>query len=435
MIPLSFVLGEMELTGVLVDTEYYKKLAEEYESKIKELEDEFNSYPDVKLLERKQGKPVNFNSPTQMKALFYDLLKLPILKYTKNKNKKNKNAPPNPSTDEETLEKLAEYHPIPKVLMKHRKFSKFLSTYVKPVPDLLYSDGRLHTNYFQQVTVTGRLASSKPNLQNLPKKEPEMAMQIRRGLVATEGYTFIESDLGQIEFRLLANECRDETMLKDISSGLDIHKTIASIAFNVSYDKVTPVIREKAKTIVYSIVYGKGEENLAKETGFTVEQVKAIFGAIYRRYPRVKPYMLSLINRAKTTGEVTNWIGRRRRLADGFKSGVEILMAEAERQAVNSPIQSGAHDILSVATIKIYSELKRRNLKSRLVLTIHDSLVLEVKNEELNEVIKLVKTIMETSPSKKIIVPLIVDIAVGTKLGEMVKLKKEDLEKILNGKI
>ena len=424
MLPLSVVLADMEMAGVLIDKDYYLKLAAKYECEIKTLTEELNSFPDVKWLERQQKKPVNFNSPDQMRVLFFDILKLPVYKKTNNKKRKT-NAESKPSTDKEVLTRLADEHPIPKLLLRHRKLSKFYSTYVKPMPDLARTDGRLHTSYMQHITVTGRLSSKNPNLQNIPKREPELAKELRLGIVAPEGYTLIEADLGQIEFRLLANECKDPTMLADLSdTKMDIHKKIASVGFKIPMEQVSPDMREKAKTIVYSVLYGKGEENLAKDTGLHVDQVVAIFNAIYSRYPMLKQWMDSTSRRAETTGEVIGWTGRRRRLANGFKSGIEALMGEARRQAVNSPIQGGAHDILSCASIQIKSALIRGNYESRLIMTIHDSLILEVKNEELEAILKMVKEKMETRPGN-IKVPLTVDISVGNKLGDMTKLPKD----------
>ena len=424
MLPLSVVLADMEMAGVLIDRDYYVKLALKYEKEIAKTVEELNSYPDVKWLERRQGKPVNFNSSDQMRVLFFDLLKLPVYKKTKTKGRKT-NAESKPSTDKEVLEQLSYEHPLPKLLLRHRKLSKFYSTYVKPMPDLARSDGRLHTSYKQHITVTGRLASSNPNLQNIPKREPELAKELRLGIIAPPGYTLIEADLGQIEFRLLANECKDQMMLLDLADPkMDIHKKIASIGFKIPVETVSPDMREKAKTIVYSVLYGKGAENLAKDTGLSVDQVQAIFNAIYTRYPMLKQWMETTSRRAETMGEVVGWTGRRRRLANGFKSGVEALMAEARRQAVNSPIQGGAHDILSVASIQIKSALLKANLQSRLIMTIHDSLILEVKNEELETVLRLVKEKMEARPGN-IRVPLTVDISVGAKLGAMEKLPKD----------
>jgi DNA polymerase-1 len=424
MLPLSVVLADMEMSGVLIDKEYYQKLALKYEEEIKKTEAELYSYPDVKWLERKQGKPVNFNSSDQMRVLFYDVLKLPVYKQTKTKGRKT-NAASKPSTDKEVLERLAYEHPLPKLLLRHRKLSKFYSTYVKPMPDLARGDGRLHTSYMQHTTVTGRLASSNPNLQNIPKREPGMAMELRMGIIAPPGFKLIEADLGQIEFRLLANESKDPTMLADLNDvKMDIHRKIASIAFQMTPEQVTLELREKAKTIVYSVIYGKGEENLAKDTGLSVEQVKATFNAIYARYPVMKAWMKTTEKRAETTGEVIGWTGRRRRLASGFRSGVEVLMAEARRQAVNSPIQGGAHDILSVASIKVKSELLKRGLQSRLIMTIHDSLILEVKDEEFDEVIHMVHAKMTERPGP-IVVLLTADVSVGQKLGAMEKLPKD----------
>jgi DNA polymerase-1 len=423
MVPMSLVLADMELTGVLVDLDYYKNLAKQYEENIAKAEIELKTYPDVQWLERHQQKPVNFNSSDQMRVLFYELLKLPIYKYTSTKGRKNKTNN-KPSTDKESLEHLAEDHPLPGLLLKHRKLAKFYSTYVKPMPDLVKSDGRLHTSYQQHVTVTGRLSSSNPNLQNIPKKG-DMAKEIRAGIIAPPGYKIVEADLGQIEFRLLANQCKDPVMLADLSNpSMDIHRQIASIAFRITPEQVSQDLREKAKTIVYSIIYGKGAENLAKQTGLGVDQVQAIFGAIYKRYPMMKQWMDTTAKRAETVGEVIGWTGRRRRLAEGFKSGVEALMAEARRQGVNAPIQGGAHDLMSINTIKVKAEFTRRGLHSRIVMTIHDALIVEAKDEELKEVIEILHTKMTDRPPQ-IIVPLTVDIAVGLRLAETEKLPKD----------
>jgi DNA polymerase-1 len=431
MIPLSFVLANMERTGVNVDIDYYKKLAVEYEEKIKTLEKELRSFPDVKLLEAQTGKPINFKSSDQLRVLLFKILKLPVQKLTSNKKRKT-NAESKPSTDKSVLETLAEEfnHPIPKLLQEHRKLSKFYSTYILPMPDLVMKDGRLHTSYMQDRTVTGRLASSKPNLQNIPIKEPEKAAQVRNGFVASKGFKFLGADFKQIEFRLLASTSKDVTMINDISDkAIDIHTKIGSIAFSLPYEKVTKELREKAKTIVYSVLYGKGEENLAKETDLTVDQVNGIFDALFTRYPKVKQWMENIVARAGSVGYVINWIGRKRRLAAAIRKANAIesrkiresLLADVKRQAVNSPIQGGAHDILSIATLRVDKALKQNNLKSRLVLTIHDALILEVKDEEFDEVVKLVRTEME-KPIPTIQVPMLVDMSVGTRLGDMTKL-------------
>ncbi|TDI96949.1 MAG: hypothetical protein E2O29_01570 [Deltaproteobacteria bacterium] len=428
MVPLSFALADMELIGVSVDVEYYKKLAIKYKHKIDELEEALNDFPEVNQLKDKQKKPVNFNSSDQMRVLFYDILKLPILKYVSNKNRKTK-GPKKPSTDKDVLEKLADHHEIPKVIQEHRKLRKFLSTYIAPIPDLVKSDGKLHTSYKQHVTVTGRLSSSNPNLQNIPIRDSEKAKEVRNGIIASPGYVLLEADFGQIEFRLLANECGDETMITDISNkDLDIHKKIASIGFGIPYEEVTQEIRDKAKTIVYSVIYGKSEDNLAKETDLSLDQVKGVFDAIFTRYPGMKRWMENTERRAESVGEVVNWIGRRRRLYQDFNSGNPAVKEHAKRQAVNSPIQGGAHDILSIATLRVRKALYDKALESRLVLTIHDSLCVEVKKEELDIVIKLVKTEMER-PIPKINVSMVVDIKTGTRFGEMKKLKLEEIPK------
>jgi len=425
MIPLSFVLAEMEMTGVKVDVEYFKKLAIEYEERVATVKKELEEFPAIKVLEKRQGKPINFGSPLQMRVLFYEILNLPFVKYTKNKNKKNKSEK-TWSTDKEVLEKLAEKHDMPRVLQDHRKLSKFLSTYIKPMPGLAAKDGRLHTSYSQHITVTGRLASRKPNLQNIPKKDWEMARQIRHGLVATPGYKFLAADYGQIEFRLEISESNDPQGKEDFEKKRDIHKTVASAAFTISYEEVTKELREIAKTINYSVIYGKSAENLAKETGLTVDQVNQVFAVIFGRYTRMKPHMESQVRKGATIGYVTNWIGRRRRLREGFKAQNEAVRAEAARQAVNAPIQGGAHEIMTVGTLRVNKRFKELGLKSRLIMTTHDEIITEYWEPELEIVANIVKTEMER-PIPRINVPMVADISTGYRLSEMEKL---DMEKI-----
>lgn len=427
MIPLSFELAEMELNGVCVDVDYYKNLCADYEKKIEEVQKRLLEFKEVKILEEVQEKPVNFNSPPQMKVLLYEILKAPILKYTNDKKKKNKSAEKNPSTDEEVLTKLADMgYEFCKVLLENRKLNKFLSTYIRPIPEIIKSDGKLHTSYQQHITVTGRLSSSKPNLQNIPKKEPQKAKEVRNGIIASPGCKLMEADFKQIEFRLWANESQDPTMIADIAKDLDIHKETASKSFHIPVDQVPKDVREKAKTITYSVVYGKGEENLAKENNLTVEEVKSVLSVIFGRYPVAEKWINDTKKRAEQMGFVTNWAGRKRRLTESFKSKNEGVKNEARRQAVNSPIQGGAHDIVTVATLRVAAELRARNLKSKLVMTIHDALVVDTKEEEIDTVAEILRTKMEQS-IPKITVPLKVDISIGARLGEMESYKPKQV--------
>ncbi len=428
MIPLSFELAEMERTGIEIDVQYYERLKVEYEEKLKIVEDKLYDFPAVKALEQRQVKPVNFNSHDQIRVLFFDILKLPVIKKTK-KNKKSKNkTAPKPSTDAEVLEQLADMHDIPKFMQEQRKLAKFLSTYVV-MPKYAGEDGRVHTSYTQHITVTGRLSSGHPNLQNIPKHDPEMAKQIRNGIRATKGYIFGEWDYGQLEFRLLGYVCGDPQMLKDLSDPkMDIHKRIASVAFEVPYEQVTKELREQAKTIVYALVYGKTKDNLAKETGLSVDQVEAVIEAIFGRYPRLKPWIEQTQNRAKAGYDIIAWSGRRRHLQNAYskansmpnRRAKEMMIAEASRQAVNSPIQGGGSDILCVATVRVCRKLRKLGLKTRPVLTIHDSLILEIWEPELEQVKQLMKEEMLRQIGK-ITVPMVIDSSFGYRLGDMEK--------------
>ena len=420
MIPLSFVLADMEIVGIGVDVEYYKKLAEEYRTKIIEAEAELNNFPEVKMLARQQGKPVNFGSPPQLAVLFYDIIGLPIVKYTASKKRKNKGNE-NPSTDKEVLEKLSDRHPILNLIRRLRELKKFLNTYIEPMMSLVAEDGRLHTTYTLDVTTTGRTSSREPNLQNIPKRG-EQAKQLRMGITAALGYKLLEDDYGQIEFRHLIDVSGDEQGFKELVANMDIHKLVASEAFNIKYDEVPKPIRDKTKQINYSVIYGKSKENLAKETGLTVAQVERVFATIFKRYPRIRTWMDRTAKTAETVGEVKNWIGRKRRLANGFRSSVEVVRAEATRQAINSPIQGGASDILSIATIRVATRLEKENLKSRLVMTIHDALVVEVADGEEEYVKNLVREEMER-PIGNLRVPMVVDQAIGVRFGEMEDIK------------
>lgn len=430
MIPLSFELADMERVGVQVDVQHYANLKVEYEKKLSLVTAKLKEFPAVKVLEKRQNAPVNFNSHDQIRVLFFDILKLPVIKKTKRNKKSKRRTEPKPSTDADVLEQLAELHDFPKLMKEQRKLAKFLSTYIV-MPKYVGEDGRVHTSYTQTVTVTGRLSSGSPNLQNIPKREVEMAKQIRNGIVATKGYIFGEWDYGQLEFRLLGYVCGDPQMLKDLSDpNMDIHKTIASIAFEVPYEEVTKELREKAKTIVYAIVYGKTKDNLAKETGLSVDQVEAVMQAIFGRYKRCKPWIEHIHKMAKAGHDIVAWSGRRRHLQSAYRKAYaipnrrtkEMLIAEANRQAVNSPIQGGGSDILCVATIRVCRKLRELGLKTRAVLTIHDSLILEIWEPELEQVKKMVKEEMERQIGK-ITVPMVVDTSFGYRLGEMEKEK------------
>lgn len=398
--PMRDVLLQTELVGVQVDTTYIEKLRQEYTKKKGELEEQIF----------KITGEFNINSAKELRKILFEDNDFKTDKVTK------KGAL---STAKDTLKEIALNYPkadVPKLLLSYRETTKMLSTFIDGLSEWLDKDGRIHSTYKQHGTVTGRLSSAEPNLQNIPRDST-----IRGIFIAKTGCELIEADYGQAEFRFWAHYSQDPQMNNDIASGKDIHKMTAASAFGVPYDMVTKKQRQDAKAIVFGLMYGRGTWSVAQQLGISEEEAEKVVQIFFGRYPRAKAWLKNQVYFARQNGYVINHFGRIRRLP-GINSSDEIVRSEAERQAKNSPIQSGASDMTCIASIRIKKELEKRGLKGQLVLTVHDSVIYEVPNEEVSETLKIVKTEIER-PIEGISTPMMAEVKKGLRWGSLEEVK------------
>ena len=393
-LPLTKVLADMESRGVFVDTQSLEKKSAEMQERIAELE---------KNIYELAGEVFNINSPKQLAEILFVKLNLPAFTNTKKKTKSGV------STNAEVLENLRGVHPIIEEILNFRALSKLKSTYLDGIKNLIDpKTNRVHTNFNQTVTATGRLSSSDPNLQNIPIRTEE-GRKIRALFEPSDGYDFLLSaDYSQIELRLLAHMSDDENLIDAFNSGQDIHARTAAEVFGVNIDEVTPDLRRKAKAVNFGIVYGISDYGLSRDLRTTRQEAGEYIKLYFERYPKVKIFLDSMIWKARATGFVTTIFGRRRELP-AIKNSNFHLRGLAERMAMNTPIQGSAADIIKLAMI--HAEKKLAHLRSRLILQVHDELVIETAAEELDEVSKIVRDAMENVVALK--VPLIVDVHHG----------------------
>ena len=316
------------------------------------------------------------------------------------------------STDSEVLERLDAKNigPVPGLMLQYRETGKLLSTYVKALPKLIHpKTKRLHTHFNQNVAATGRLSSHNPNLQNIPIRT-ELGRRIRKGLIAYPGKLLLGADYSQIELRLLAHFSGDETMLASFRNGVDIHRQTASEVLGVPLDEVTSEQRSRAKAVNFGLMYGQSSFGLANQLKISRQEAKDYMTTYFERFNRIKGYLDLLKEEAEKTGYATTFWGRKRPLPD-ISSKNRTIKASAERVAINSPIQGTAADIVKKAMIAVDERILRENLQSRMLLQVHDELILEVLEDELGQVKTLVKEEMEGVV--KLDIPLIVDIKSG----------------------
>ncbi len=391
-IPLTKVLAKMEYTGVAIDVNYLKNLSSYMTEKLAELEE---------FIYQLAGGPFNINSPKQVAEVLYDRLEI------KNKKKKSR------STSAEILEELALEYEICDYILQHRKFSKLKSTYTDSLPTLISKrDGRIHTTYNQATTVTGRLSSSNPNLQNIPIRTEE-GNKIRNAFCSQDKKhnIILSADYSQIELRLLAHVSGDEHLIEAFNSDIDVHTLTASKVFGVKIDEVTKDMRRKAKAVNFGIVYGQSKYGLAKSLNISNNQAQEFIDKYFESYPKIKKYMQDKIDFANKYGYVETILGRRRYLAAELGSSNYQMREFAQRAAINQPLQGTAADLIKQAMIKVDEELTNRNLSAKMIMQVHDELVFELPKEELNEVKNLVQECMELG--QPLSVPLLVDINYG----------------------
>lgn len=393
-LPLSAVLAKMEYEGVALDVDYMSELSEQMNEKMSDLERKIFDIAGVEF---------NINSPKQVGEILYDKLNIQL---------KKKRGKAKPSTSVEVLEELAEEHEICKYLIEYRKFAKLKSTYTDALPLLVsLKDFRIHTTYNQTATATGRLSSSNPNLQNIPIRTEE-GNKLRKAFIPEEEGNFIlSSDYSQIELRLLAHISGDENLIAAFNSEIDVHSLTASKVFDVPVEEVTKDMRYKAKAVNFGIIYGQTKYGLAKALGITAQEAEMFIAKYFMTYPKVKEYMEKTVDWANQNGYVETIFGRRRYLASELSSPNHMIKEFAQRAAINHPMQGTAADLIKLAMLNVDKKFKEFNLKSKMVLQVHDELVFEVVNEELEQVTELVKSEMQNVVKMK--VPLPVDINWG----------------------
>jgi DNA polymerase I len=394
-IPLVKVLADMEKEGIRVDVDFLKSLS-------KTLDD------DIKILEANifetAGEKFNLASPKQLGDILFDKLKIGGIKQKKTKTGQY-------ATGEEILSYLATENPIVKDILDWRQLVKLQNTYVEALPNQVDRiTNRIHTDYMQTVAATGRLSSNNPNLQNIPIRT-ERGRQIRKAFVARdENYTIVSADYSQIELRIIAALSGEENMIKAFQNHEDIHKSTASKVFNVPLEEVTREQRSHAKTVNFGIIYGVSAFGLSNQTSLSRSESAALIEAYYKTYPRLKSYIQEQIEYARENGYVQTILGRRRYLKD-INSANAVVRSASERNAVNAPIQGSAADIIKIAMINIHKKLTSENWKSKMLLQVHDELVFDVHNSELEKIKPMIKYEMEHA--FKLNVPLDVDLGAG----------------------
>ena len=392
-LPLTHILAQMEYDGVALDVDYMSELSEYMTQKAEDLQ--------AKIYEI-AGEEFNINSPKQVGEVLYEKLNIQL---------KKKRGKAKPSTNVEVLEELASEYPICRYLIDYRKYTKLRTTYTDALPLLVsLKDRRIHTTYNQTVTATGRLSSSNPNLQNIPIRTEE-GNKLRNAFIAENENDFIlSSDYSQIELRLLAHVSGDENLISAFNSDVDVHSLTASKVFDVPVEQVTKEMRYKSKAVNFGIIYGQTRYGLAKALDIPAQEAQNFIDKYFMTYPRVKDYMENTVAFAYEHGFVETIFGRKRYLPE-LASPNRMIKEFAERAAINQPLQGTAADLIKMAMINVDKVFKENNLKSKMVMQVHDELVFEVVADELEQVKTLVKQEMQNVANLK--VPLLVDINWG----------------------
>jgi DNA polymerase-1 len=391
------VLVAMEKNGILLDTDLLREMSLELGQQLLRLEKEI--YSSV-------GHQFNINSPQQLGRVLFEDLRLPQSRRTKTGY----------STEASVMEALRGVHPVIEFILEYRQLSKLKSTYVDALPALInHKTGRVHTSFNQAGTATGRLSSSDPNLQNIPVRG-EMGNKIRKAIIAPSGTYLLSADYSQIDLRALAHLSQDPGLVAAFAQDEDIHATTASTLFGIPRDEVTPEMRRNAKTVNFGVIYGMSDYGLEQATNLSREEAAQFIALYFERYPRVKEYLEATKEQARRLSYVQTVLGRRRFLPE-INSSNRVVREAAERMAINAPVQGSSADIIKIAMINLHREMERRNLKSKMLLQIHDELLFEVPEEEVEEMKSLVTELMPRAVELR--VPLKIDIKLGRNWGEM----------------
>ena len=373
-LPLVFTLNSMEEWGIRVKGEELKSYGEKLSVRIQELE---------KMIWEQAGEEFNINSPKQLGVILFEKMGIPGGKKTKTGY----------STAADILEKLAPEHEIIKNILEYRQLAKLKSTYADGLSAVIEPDGRIHSTFNQTITATGRISSTEPNLQNIPVRM-ELGRLIRKVFVPEDGFVFLDADYSQIELRVLAHMSGDEKLIQAYREAQDIHRLTASQVFHVPFDEVTPLQRRNAKAVNFGIVYGISSFGLSQDLSITRKEAAAYIEKYFETYPKIKGFLDELVATGKEKGYVSTMLGRRRPIPE-LKSSNFMQRSFGERVAMNSPIQGSAADIIKIAMNRVYERMKQEGLESRLVLQVHDELLIETKKEEIETVSKILEEEMK----------------------------------------
>lgn len=399
--PLTGVLADMEATGIKLDTKLLSELSVDLEKRL------------IKLIEdiyKISGFQFNINSPKQLRDVLFEKLKLPVVKRSKT----------GPSTDEGVLRALADKHELPAFLLEYRQLIKLKNTYIDALPLLVDPrTNRIHSSFNQTGTETGRLSSSNPNLQNIPVKT-DIGRKIRQAIIAfDETSVLVSCDYSQIELRILAHLSKDESLISAFRNNEDIHKATASLIYGLAEKDVAESMREAAKRVNFGIIYGLSAYGLSRDLGLSIDEAQRFIDAYFLKYPGVKEYIDKQIKKAEQDGFVTTLLGRRRYIPQ-INDKSQALKQFAQRQAVNTPIQGTAADLIKLAMVNIHNEIKQKKLKSEMIIQIHDELVFNVAKDRMQDFIILAKERMEHVLTLD--VPIKVDMKIGQNWLDMVSL-------------
>lgn len=389
-LPLIEVLASMEVTGVRADRNFIDEFGNKLIDKIKLLELQIYDYA---------GCQFNINSPSQLGDVLFDKLQLPS-------GKKNKRGY---STGADILEKIKDKHPIVPAVLEYRNLTKLNSTYVEGLKPLIAADGRIHAHFQQTVTATGRISCTEPNLQNIPIRQ-EMGRKLRSAFEAREGYTLVGADYSQIELRVLAHLSQDESLIEAFNNGEDIHRMTAARVLGVPAEEITVSDRSRAKAVNFGVIYGMSGFGLSEELHITRKEAEEYIKEYFKKHKKVKEYMDLQIAKAKETGYSETILGRKRAIHE-ITASAYMVRQLGERLAMNSPIQGSAADIIKLAMLKVYDELKEKHPAAKLILQVHDELIIEAPNGEVDEIKELLTRNMENA--MQLSVKLAVEVNVG----------------------
>ena len=379
--PLAEVLASMEHLGFAVDRQGIAEFTQKISGELKQIQSEIYELA---------GEEFNINSPKQLGVVLFEKLGLPAKKKTKSGY----------STNADVLESLQDENPIVEKILWYRTLSKLYSTYCEGLLKVIGEDGRIHSSFIQTETRTGRISSTEPNLQNIPVRK-EIGREMRRFFVAKEGCLLADADYSQIELRVLSHIADDEEMIKAFNDEVDIHTVTASQVFNMPIELVTPLMRSRAKAVNFGIVYGIGAFSLAKDIGVTRKEADDYIKGYLRHYAGVDKYMETVAKDAKEKGYVSTLWGRRRYLPE-LNSSNGMLRAFGERVARNMPIQGTAADIIKIAMVRVYNRLKEEKMDAKLILQVHDELIVEAPENEIEKAAKILSEEMENACKMKV---------------------------------